>query len=63
MARVKSKGCEAKKRCEAKTCICSNTLVQTYGVNGSEKEGLTFRICGACSVYIKRGGSKLKVVA
>lgn len=52
----------SRKICEASTQICSNQLVVRYGVNGSEKEGQTFYICGPCAVYLKRGGSKLKSV-
>jgi len=48
-----------KRKCEAGTPLCSNELVRKYGVNGSEKNDETFDICGACAVYIKRGGSKL----
>ncbi len=51
-----------KNTCEAKTQLCSGQMVTTYGVNGSEKEGQTFKICGACMVYLKRGGSKFKQV-
>jgi hypothetical protein len=32
-------------------------------VNGSEKEGHTFLICGACVVYLKGAGSKFKAVS
>lgn len=52
----------AKKPCEAETEFCSNEMVLTYGVNGSEKKGETFRICGACMVILKRQGSKFKQV-
>lgn len=49
-----------KKKCSAQTFICSGELLAQYGVNGSEKEGKTFTICGPCMVYLKRGGSKFK---
>ena len=48
--------------CEASTPLCSGELMATYGVNGSEKEKQLFRICGACAVYIRRGGSRLLTV-
>lgn len=53
-----------KKTCEAGTQLCSGELVLTYGVNGSEKAKppQVFRICGACMVYLKRGGVKFKQV-
>lgn len=53
---------KAKKKCEAGMPICSGQLVRTYGVNGSEKEGKTFNLCGPCMVYLKRGGAKMKAV-
>lgn len=49
-----------KQKCEAQTNFCSGELIKRYGVNGSEKEGKTFRICGACMVILKRGGAKFK---
>lgn len=52
-----------KRKCEADTPLCSGELVRKYGVNGSEKTGETFSLCGPCAVYIKRGGSKLKEAA
>lgn len=52
----------ARPGCEAGTELCSGELVRRYGVNGSEKQGETFRLCGPCAVYIKRGGSRLKEV-
>ena len=50
--------------CEAGTPLCSGELVVAYGVNGSEKvkPPQTFRICGACKVYLSRGGTKFKAV-
>jgi len=51
-----------KETCEAGTVICSGQLIKRYGVNGSEKEGKTFLICGPCAVYLKRI-NKLKSVA
>ena len=51
-----------KPACEAETPICSGALVRPYGVNGSEKEGITFQLCGPCAVMIKRSGSRLKAV-
>lgn len=53
---------EKKIECEARTQLCSNEMLATYGVNGSEKAKppQTFCICGACMVYLKRGGTKLK---
>lgn len=55
-ARKKSK----KPKCEARTEFCSGELLACYGVNGSEKEGKTFLICGACMVILKRGGHKFR---
>lgn len=49
----------AKPTCEAQTQLCSGELIQRYGVNGSARKGETFAICGACAVYLKRGGNKL----
>lgn len=49
----------AKIKCEAKTNFCSGELVAEYGVNGSKKEGKTFKICGACAVIFRRSGHKL----
>lgn len=49
-----------KNDCQAGTELCSGELMATYGVNGSEKQGEVFKICGACAVMIRRGGSKLK---
>ncbi len=43
-----------KEKCEAGTPICSGSLVARYSVNGSEKEGQTFALCGACKVYLGR---------
>lgn len=51
----------AKEKCEAGTPLCSNELIQTYGVNGSEKENKVFRICGPCAVWLRRTNN-LKVV-
>lgn len=51
-----------RKTCDAKTQLCSGSLISTYGVNGSEKQGITFQICGACAVYLKRT-NKLKPVS
>lgn len=50
-----------KPRCEAQTMICSGELIATYGVNGSEKEGKVFAICGPCAAYLNRT-NKLKLV-
>lgn len=49
-------------KCEANTEFCSGEVMAKYGVNGSEKEGKTFWICGACMVILKRNGSKFKQV-
>lgn len=57
----KSAKTPAKKKCEAGTPLCSNSLVARYGVNGSEKEGVTFLLCGPCKVYLGKT-SKLKQV-
>jgi hypothetical protein len=46
--------------CEAKTQICSEEMVREYSVNGSAAEGKTFHLCGACVVYLRRGGAKIK---
>lgn len=51
-----------KNKCQAKTNFCSGELVIRYGVNGSEKEGKSFLICGPCMVILKRGGTKFKQV-
>jgi hypothetical protein len=51
------------KHCESQSPICSGELVRAYGVNGSEKKGLTFWICGPCAVLIRHGGSTLKECA
>jgi hypothetical protein len=51
----------AKKTCAAGTIICSGELITTYGVNGSEKDGKTFAICGPCAAYLRRT-NKLKQV-
>jgi len=51
-----------KKECQAGTGICSNELIRTYSVNNSQRAGETFDICGPCTIYLKRGGSKLKEV-
>lgn len=40
--------------CAAKTPLCSNECIAVYGVNGSEKEGTTFKICGPCRAYLGR---------
>jgi hypothetical protein len=48
--------------CEAKTPLCSNELVREYSVNGSAAEGKTFHLCGACRVYLRRGGSEITEV-
>lgn len=45
---------KGKKKCQAETPICSNELVRTYGVNGSEKNGETFDICGPCAVMLRK---------
>jgi hypothetical protein len=42
------------KNCEAQTPLCSDQLVLRYSVNGSEKEGKTFLICGPCKVWLGR---------
>lgn len=52
-----------KKTCQLHSPICSGQMMVTYGVNGSEKEGQVFAICGPCAVYLRRGGSKLKQVS
>lgn len=49
-----------KQKCEANTEFCSGEILVRYGVNGSEKEGKTFVICGACMVILKRRGAKFK---
>lgn len=49
-----------KPKCEAKTPLCSGQAVATYGVNGSEKEGTTFKLCLACAAAVRMGGSRLK---
>lgn len=49
-----------KKQCEAGTPLCSGQLIVAYGVNGSARQGKLFQICGACMVYLKRAGHKLK---
>lgn len=51
-----------KPACDSQGPLCNGQLLQRYGVNGSEQEGKTFHLCGACAVYIKRGGSRLRVV-
>lgn len=43
-----------KGKCQAGTIICSGELIQSYAVNGSDKDGKTFRICGPCAVYLRR---------
>lgn len=55
------KKADGKKKCEAGTPFCSNSLVARYGVNGSEKEGVTFLFCGPCKVYLGKT-SKVKAV-
>lgn len=45
---------KTKKKCEGATQLCSGALVARYGVNGSEKKGVTFLLCGACKVYLGR---------
>ncbi len=49
-------------KCEAGTPLCSGSLIVSYGVNGSDKKNETFRLCGACAVYLKKGGAKLRQV-
>lgn len=49
-----------KPKCEAHTNFCSGELLSRYGVNGSEKEGKRFIICGPCAVILRRGGNKLR---
>lgn len=51
-----------KTKCQAATNFCSGQLMRRLGVNGSEKRGKTFNICGACYVILKRGGNKFKIV-
>jgi hypothetical protein len=51
-----------KKKCEANTPFCSGELLARYGVNGSEREGKDFVLCGPCRVFLKRGGHKLKLL-
>lgn len=60
MPRKKKK--KKKDLCQAQTQFCSGELIARYGVNGSEKDGKTFRICGACMVILKRQGAKFKQV-
>lgn len=48
-------------KCEGATQLCSGSVLARYGVNGSEKEGVTFVLCGACKVYLGRT-SKVKAV-
>lgn len=43
-----------REKCEAKTPICSGSMVRRYSVNGSEKAGYTFPLCGPCKVYLGR---------
>ena len=45
---------QTKPQCESQGPICSGELVRRYSVNGSEKEGKTFLLCGPCRVYIAR---------
>ena len=46
---------KAKKlKCEGGTPLCSSQLIRRYSVNGSEKEGQTFQLCGPCKVYLGR---------
>ena len=50
---------EAVGKCEAGTPICSGEMIVTYGVNGSEKKGQSFKLCGPCAVFLRKGGNKI----
>ena len=51
---MKTKAKAKKVKCEGQSPICSGSLVRQCSVNGSEKEGKTFALCGACRVYLGR---------
>ncbi len=44
-----------KKKCQAHSVVCSDKLVRTVSVNGSQaKKGKTFRMCAACRALLGR---------
>lgn len=47
-----------KPKCEVNTPICSGSMMQR--LTGSKKGDPVFWCCAACSVYMKKGGVRLR---
>ncbi len=46
-----------KHKCEIRTIICSGSLMQR--MTGTRKDDPKVWVCGACLVYLKKGGVRL----